>query len=515
MSTTKTLFLCAVVAAASAALGFWSAHRHDMAQMPSMTMEVTADTPVTADAEKKVLYWYDPMVPNQHFDEPGKSPFMDMELVPKYADEVDTAGVKIDPGVQQNLALRRAVVERMVLSQSMEAVGSLMFNERNIAIVQTRSNGFVERVYAHAQGDVVTKNEPLADLLIPDWAGAQLEYLALRNNGTPELLDASRQRLQLLGMPDELIRKVERSGKPHTIVTITSPIDGMIQTLDVRTGMSIGMGMTLAQIVGIDPVWLEIAVPESQAASVKTGQTLEARFSAYPGDKFAGRVITVLPETNADTRTLKVRAEFPNPDRRLRPGMFAQARIETANDEALLWVPTEAVIRTGKRDVVIVDKGEGTFLPVEVEIGPESSGKTVILRGLDEGQTIVASGQFLIDSEASLMGVLAKLDAPSDQKASPAEDVEETGDMKDTSNMENPAELHRGKATVKSIAGNTITLSHGPIPSLDWGPMTMPFTLPNPAQVESLKPGDHVTFAFTTRNGEFEIQTIEKAGATP
>lgn len=421
MNTPKTLLLCAVVAAVSAALGFWLAHRQDTEQTHSMTTAAPSDE---AEAEKSVLYWYDPMVPNQHFDKPGKSPFMDMELVPKYADNVDTSnikttGVKIDSGVQQNLALRRAVVERKTLSQTIEAVGSLMFNERNIAIVQTRSNGFVERVYAHAQGDVVTKNEPLVDLLIPDWAGAQLEYLALRNNNTPELQEASRQRLQLLGMSDELIRNVERSGKPHTIVTITSPIDGMIKTLDVRTGMSIGMGMTLAQIVGIDPVWLEVAVPETQATAVKTGQALEARLNAYPGEPFAGRVIAVLPETNIDTRTLKVRAELPNSDRRLRPGMYAQARIETANDEAFLWVPTEAVIRTGKRDVVIVDKGDGLFLPVEVEIGAESSEQTVILRGLEEGQTVVASGQFLIDSEASLMGVLTKLDSSHEQQNKP------------------------------------------------------------------------------------------------
>lgn len=499
MSTVKTLLLCAVIAAVSAALGFWWAHRHDMPDHPAMTANVA---PAPND-EEKVLYWYDPMVPNQHFEKPGKSPFMDMELVPKYAEEVDVAGVKIDPGVQQNMALRRATVEQTTLSQHVDVVGSLMFNERNIAIVQARSNGFVERVYAHAPSDVVTQNEPLADLLIPEWAGAQLEYLALRNNGSPELLDAARQRLQLLGMPNELIRKVERTGKPHTVVTIVSPIGGMIQSLDVRTGMSIGMGMPLAQVVGIDPVWLEAAVPETQAALIKEGQRLTARLSAYPGETFEGRVIAVLPETNIETRTLKVRAEFPNPDHRLRPGMFAQVRIEADKDAPMLWVPTEAVIRTGTRSLVIVDKGEGAFLPVEVEVGAESSGKTAILRGLEEGQTVVASGQFLIDSEASLTGVLAKLDTSNDQQESSAH------------NMKKDKERHHAEGTVKSIAGNAITLSHGPIPSVGWGPMTMPFSLSDPTLAASLAPGDKVKFTFTVDNGNFEICSIEKTGAAP
>lgn len=500
MNTLKTVFLCIVIAAASVALGFWLAQHRSRADNATMTANAA---PTTANDEQKILYWYDPMVPNQHFDKPGKSPFMDMDLVPKYADEVDTADVKIDPGVQQNLAIRRAVVERHALSQTMETVGSLIFNERNIAIVQTRSNGFVERVYAHAPGDVVKENEPLADLLIPEWAGAQLEYLALRRNGTAELLGAARQRLQLLGMPNDLIRTVERTGKPHMIVTIVSPINGMVQTLEVRTGMSVGMGMTLAQIVGIDPVWLDAAVPETQAEWVKEGQLLEAQLSAYPGETFSGRVIAVLPEINLETRTLKVRAEFPNPEQRLRPGMYAQVRIEAGQQKPLLWAPTEAVIRTGTRNVVIVDKGEGTFLPVEVELGPETSGKTAILRGLAEGQTVVASGQFLIDSEASLMGVLAKLDTPNEQEASSA------------LNEMDVAELHQAEGMVKSIEGNEITLRHGPVPSLNWGAMTMPFMLADPALAKSLSPGDQVKFSFTSRNGEFEIQSIEKAGAAP
>lgn len=500
MNTLRTMLLILLVAIVSAVLGFWFAHRH---AVPLDQSKLETTVPMPSAKEKKVLYWYDPMVPNQHFDKPGKSPFMDMDLVPKYADVADTARVKIDPGVQQNLALRRTVVERRALSQAVETVGSLTFNERNIAIVQTRSNGFVERVYALAPGDVVKENQPLADLLIPEWAGAQLEYLALRRNGTPELLEAARQRLQLLGMPDGLIRKVERTAQPHTIVTITSPIDGMVQTLEVRTGMSVGMGMTLARIVGIDPVWLEAAVPETQADHVKEGQMLTAQLSAYPSEIFGGRVIAILPEANLETRTLKVRAEFLNPDQRLRPGMYAHVRIEAEKEKPLLWIPTESVIRTGTRNVVIVDKGEGRFLPVEIELGPEIAGKTAISRGLKEGDTIIASGQFLIDSEASLIGVLAKLDTSSEREA-----ASEQHKIPD-------AELHYAEGTVKSIGSNEIILRHDPISSLGWGAMTMPFTLSNPTLATSLAPGNNVKFTFTADNDEFEIQSIEKVGDAP
>lgn len=409
MNAIRMILVCTVIAALGISGGYWFAHRHADRAVPEAPSQ---------PSEKTVLYWYDPMVPNQHFDKPGPSPFMDMALVPKYAsDGGDAPGIRIDPGVQQNLALRRAMVERKTLSQPVEVVGTVMFNARDVAVVQTRSNGFVERVYARAPGDVIAANAPLADLLIPEWTGAQTEFLALRRSGDAELTAAARQRLQLLGMPAALISRVEHSGKPQTVITVSSPIAGVIETLDVRQGMSVGMGMTLARIVGIGTVWLEAAVPESQAARVEEGHPLIAQLSAYPDKRFHGRIIAVLPETNPDTRTLKVRAEFPNPEGRLRPGMFAQVRIEAGATEAQLWVPSEALIRTGKRNVVIVDQGNDSFLPVEIETGAEAQGSTAVLNGLEEGQTVVVSGQFLIDSEASLSGVLQRLDSRMDKSS--------------------------------------------------------------------------------------------------
>jgi len=351
------------------------------------------------------------MVPSQHFDKPGKSPFMDMQMVPKYADEGGTGarGVEISPGIVQNLGLRIAPVERGRLAQAVEAVGNLVFNQRHVAIVQSRTNGFVSRTYGRAPGDVVRQGTPIVDLLVPEWAGSQVEFLALVRNGDKALIEAGRERLLLSGMPPALIARIESTRQQQTTVTIVTPLPGALDSVDVREGMTVSAGATLAKINGLDPVWLEAAIPESQSAAVAPGQPVEAQLVAYPGETFKGQVTQILPEANVETRAIRVRVELPNPRLRLRPGMFARLRLDTGNPAPQLWVPSEAVIHTGTRNLVIVVADNNRFVPTEVQIGPEGAGKTVILSGLEEGQNVVASGQFLIDSEASLRGVLARL----------------------------------------------------------------------------------------------------------
>ena len=382
--------------------GYWLARRGDHA--------MSAMAPGNQD--RKALYWYDPMVPNQRFDKPGKSPFMDMQLVPKYADEGgDSASLQISPNIVQNLGLRIATVERGRFVQPIEAVGNLVFNQRHVAIVQSRTNGFVTRVYNRAPGDVLQRGAPLVDLLVPEWAGAQAEFLALMRNGDRTLIQAARQRLVLLGMPEELISRIESSRQQQTTTTISTPISGAIESLDVREGMTVSAGMTLAKINGLDPVWLEAQIPESQSASVATGQAVEAQLTAYPGETFKGHVSQILPEANVETRATRVRVELPNPRLRLRPGLFARIRLDTGEAKSQLSVPSEALIHTGTRNLVIVVMDANRFEPTEVQTGAEAAGKTVILSGLEEGQRVVASGQFLIDSEASLRGVLVRLNS--------------------------------------------------------------------------------------------------------
>jgi len=362
-------------------------------------------------ANRKILYWYDPMVPAEHYDNPDSLSSMGMKTVPKYADEAPAGdalpGVSVDPAARQNLGMRVVAAEMGILPSALTVTGTIDFNQRDVAVVQARSGGFVTRVYARAPGDVIGAGAPIADLQLPEWGGAQGEFLAVKRLGKPELTAAARQRLRLMGMSDALIGEVERSGRTNGTVTIRSPIAGVIQSLDARAGATLGAGQTLAQITGIGTVWLNAAVPEVQAGLVRVGQGASATLAAFPGVTFAGRVSAILPATQADSRTLTVRIELANRGGRLRPGMFASVALGSDQRQALT-VPSEAVIRTGARTLVILALADGRYRPAEVHTGREGGGRTEILAGLAAGEKLVASGQFLLDSEASLTGIVAR-----------------------------------------------------------------------------------------------------------
>ena len=360
---------------------------------------------------RKILYWYDPMVPTEHYDDPGALSSMGMKTQPKYGDD-GTAnggapGVTIDPDAMQNLGIRIVAAQLGSLAATLNVTGSIDFNQRDVAIIQARSGGFVARVYARAPGDIVRAGAPIADVQLPEWGGAQTEFLAVRKLGRPDLTAAARQRLKLLGMSDGLIASVERSGRTNGTVTITSPISGVIQSLDARAGMTLAQGQTLAQVTGVGTVWLNAAVPEAQSGSIRVGQSASATLTAFPGETFGGRIIAILPTAQADSRTIAVRIELANRSGRLRPGMFAQVALGGTASTALL-VPSEAVIRTGTRTLVMLAIGKGRYRPAEVRAGREGGGQTEILAGLAVGEKVVASGQFLLNSEASLTGIEAR-----------------------------------------------------------------------------------------------------------
>ena len=367
--------------------------------------------PAAAAPERKILYWYDPMIPAEHHDGPGLSS-MGMKLVPKYAGEggaTAAPGVSIDAAGIQRLGARIAPVERGTLSQGVTATGTVEFDERDVAVVQARSAAFVRRVYARAPGDVVPAGAPLADVLAPEWAGARAEYDAIRKAGDPALARAARQRMTLLGM----------EGRGSGYATIRTPIGGVIRTLAVRQGMTLAPGQTLAEVNGLGSVWLNTAVPEAAAGQVRVGQTATATLAAFPGETFTGRVAAILPQAAAASRTLTVRIVLPNRGGRLRPGMFAAVDLGSSGREALV-VPSEAVIRTGRRTLVMLAQPNRRFRPAEVRVGADGGGKTEILAGLAAGEKVVASGQFLIDSEASLAGIDARPIGGAPAQAKPA-----------------------------------------------------------------------------------------------
>ena len=497
--------LLALVAAGVVVAGGYGLYSFGMNQ--GMKMSAQGDAASTAQnggkvdpaTGRKVLYWHDPMVPGHKFDKPGKSPFMDMQLVPVYADAGGGKGtVAIDPRVQQNLGIRLANVGRETLAATVETVGSVAYNERDVALVQARSNGYVERLYARAPLDPVKQGQPLTEMYVPDWVASQEEYLSvtrMHGGGMDGLLDAARQRMRLAGMTDEQIRHVAASGKVQPRITVSAPRGGVLSELAVREGMTVMAGAPMFRINGLATIWVHADVPENAAAQVRFGNAVEARTPSLPGMVFKGKVGAILPEVNAATRTLKARIELANPEQRLVPGMFATINFTPASGREMLTVPSEAVIRTGRRSVVMLAQGDGKFMPVDVETGIEANGKTEIAKGLEAGQKVVVSGQFLIDSEASLKGAATRMgEAPS------------SGDK-------TASGVHRGEGKVESIDSEEILLSHGPIPSLQWGDMTMGFKPPASGLPKDLKAGDSVTFEFRAgKDGMFEITRIAPGG---
>ena len=376
---------------------------------------------------KQILYYHDPMTPGTRFDKPAKSPFMDMMLVPVYAEAGDagaqTEGVSVSPRTQQNLGVRTAPVSAGSVTPQVTALGSIGFNESDQVVVQARATGFVEKLQVRATLDRVTAGQVLAELYVPEWIAAQEEFLgvrAMQGANLAPLVDAARQRMRQVGMSEALIAAVESSGRTQPRFEVIAPISGVLTELLARSGMTVMAGATLFRINGLASVWANAEVPESQAALLRPGVRVQARSPALPGALFEGRLQALLPDVNPVTRTVKARLELSNRNGALVPGMFVQMQFMDPRAGQVLLVPTEAVIQTGKRTLVMLAQDDGRFRPVEVEIGAESGGSTEIKRGVQLGQRVVVSSQFLIDSEASLKGVQARLDiepAPADAKA--------------------------------------------------------------------------------------------------
>ncbi len=370
---------------------------------------------------QKILHYHDPMVPGNKFDRPAKSPFMDMMLHPVYAGAsgADTGSVQISPRIQQNLGVRTALAAEGALSPQLAAVGSIAFNERDQVVVQARAIGYVERLHVRATLDRVRKGQPLAELYVPDWIAAQEEFLSvarMRGTDLAPLVDGARQRMRQVGMSEAQIEGVARSGRTQPRTTLLAPIDGVVTELAMREGMTVAAGATLLRINGLSTVWANAEVPESQSALLRPGAKVQARTPAAPGETFDGKVQAILPEVDPATRTLKARVELVNPGSRLVPGMFVSMQFMDMREEKSLLIPTEAVIQTGRRAVIMLAEENGRFRPVEVEIGIESGGQTEIKRGLQAGQRVVVSSQFLIDSEASLKGVEARLNTATGER---------------------------------------------------------------------------------------------------
>ncbi|VBB15794.1 efflux RND transporter periplasmic adaptor subunit [Burkholderia stabilis] len=505
----QSLARAALTVCAGAALlgaGYVAGMRH-AASGAEAAAATTAPGAADATTARKVLYWHDPMVPNQHFDKPGKSPFMDMQLQPVYADEGGGApGIRIDPGLQQNLGIRYASVRRQQTAAGFDAVGTTQFDESRADVVQSRVTGYIDRLYARAPMQRIAKGAPVASLFVPDWLAPQEEYLALKRGGMDgSLLDASRARMRALSIPDGMIANLDRTGRAQTHVVLTAPETGVVSELNVRDGAMVAPGQTLAKIAGLSTLWLIVEVPEALALNVQPGMPVDATFAGDPARHFTGRIREVLPGISTESRTLQARVEIDNATLKLTPGMLMRVRVAAKETVARLLVPSEAVIATGKRTIVIVKNGDGRLQPVSVTTGNDVGGDTEVLGGLNEGDTVVASGQFLIDSEASLKSVLPRLaraagaSAPGTAAAA-------------SSSTAAAAPIYETTGKVEKVTADDITFSHQPVPALGWGAMTMAFGKPSAQAFPDVKPGETVRFAFTQTDDGYRLTKVEPQG---
>lgn len=487
----------AAAAAVAALLVAGAAFQIGRASVNGHAAQAMAPQPTASSAERKVLYWHDPMNPGAHFDKPGKSPFMDMQLQPVYADDATDAGVQVSPRVQQNLGLRTAAVRKVDVSASFDAVGTVQFDERRSVAVQTRTAGYLERLFVRAPMERVAKGQPLATVFAPDWLGALNDIVALKRAGaSPELIAAAKERTRALSIPPELVQRAEQGAEQgaqaQARYTLVAPAAGVVVELGVREGVAVAPGMTLFRIAGLDTVWAVAEVPEAQAVRLTRGQKVSAALQVDPGQTFGGSLQEILPQVNASTRTLQARFEVENRGGKLVPGMLL--RLQVASPAAArLVVPAEAVLRTGTRAVAIVRKPEGRFEPREVQLGADLGDQLEVLAGLAEGDEVVASGQFLVDSEARLRSVLGGMAA-----APPASAP--------------TAKRYAAQGRVEGVDADGLTISHGAIAELKWPAMTMTFAKPDPKAFADVKPGDTVHFEFEQTGADYVLAQVHRLG---
>lgn len=399
-SMMKKLGLVAIGALAGAA-GIWTAGNG---------LNVAAQT---ESGERQPLYWVAPMDPNYKRDKPGKSP-MGMDLIPVYEESAagDTPGtVRISSDVINNLGVRTTRVERGAIETEIQTVGYVQYDEDELAHIHPRVEGWIERLYVKAEGDPVAKGTPLYAIYSPTLVNAQEELVLALKRNNPRLVRAAQDRLAALQLPRPVIEELKRSRKVRQNITFYAPRSGVLDNLDVREGMFVKPGMRMMSIGVLEQIWVVGEVFERQAALISAGDEVRMRLDYLPGREWNGSIDYVYPSLNSETRTARIRTRFTNADGVLKPGMFAQLVISPRRSGETLFVPREALIRTGGQSRVVMALGEGKYKSVEVTVGRISDRQVEILSGLEEGERIVTSAQFLLDSESSKSSDFKRMDS--------------------------------------------------------------------------------------------------------
>lgn len=419
---------------------------------------------------REILYWKAPMDPDYRRDGPGKSP-MGMDLVPVYANSVtdqDPAIVSIDPSVVNNLGVRTAPAERGALSQRVETVGYVGYDEDTLQHIHSRVDGWIETLAVKASGDPVVQGQLLFELYSPTLVNAQEEYLTALKSANTTLLNASRERLSALGVAASEISRLDSERKVNQLVRIVADRDGYAATLGVRQGIYITPSTEIMSIAALNQVWVLAEVFERQAAWIRAGQQAEVELDYLPGQSWQGVVDYVYPELDPGTRTLKVRLRFDNQSQVLRPNMFARISIFGSETTPVVHVPREALIRGGAVNRVVVALGDGQFRAQPVDVGIESGDRVEIRAGVSEGDLLVTSGQFLIDSESNIESALSRMDENAGARL--------------------PNRVRIG-AVVRAtdMSGPAITLQHDAVPDWSWPAMTMSFDVVDMSMLDDVR----------------------------
>ena len=438
-------------------------------------------------AEKKPLYWVAPMDANYKRDKPGKSP-MGMDLVPVYDDggkgpDEGPGTIRISPDVVNNLGVRTAIVSYKSLHTEINTVGH----------IHPRVQGWIEKLYVKAIGDPVKKGQPLYEIYSPELVNAQEELLLALDRKNSRLISAAENRLSALQLPKSSIVKLKKTKKVQQTITFYSPQNGVVENLKIREGFYVKPGSTLMSIGDLSEVWVEAEVFERQAGQVKTGTPVTMTLDYLPGKTWQGKVDYIYPTLDAKTRTVKVRLRFKNEDGEFKPNMFAQIAIHTTGDEQVLLIPKEALIRTGNQDRVVLALGEGSFKSVAVSVGRYDSESVEILEGVRDGEKVVSSAQFLLDSESSKSSDFKRMNS----------DVDEA-DASMPSSVWVQASIESMMADHKML-----TLAHEAIPEWEWPEMTMDFIASDSVDFSLLSEGMSLHVEVTKEdNGDYKISNI-------
>ena len=447
--------------------------------------EGAAATSENAPSEREILYWVAPMDPNFRRDGPGKSP-MGMDLVPVYADEAaGDGGVTVSPAVENSLGVRTAEATVRPLWRRIETTGYVTFDETRIAHINTRVQGWIVNLRVDAEGERVRRGDLLFEFYSPELLNAQKEYLSAHRRGPGPMLDGAREKLRALGMIPAQLESLASEGRPSENIRIVAPQDGIVTALNVREGMYIQPNTPIMSLADLSSVWLQADIFESQADWVADGQAVKATLDYMPGTVFNGQVDFVYPVLDAATRTLKVRLRFDNPDERLKPNMFARVEIYGRLKPNALTIPREALIPAPGHDRVVLALGDGQFHVHEVLTGMESGEFVEVLAGIREGDSVVTSAQFLIDSEASIAGSLHRLESvrpPVDQRS--LDRVFVSGWVEDVDRE-----------------SRRVRITHGPIDELGWPAMTMVFDAVPGLDLAPISAGQDVRIGLLQEGG--------------